>query len=58
MFASLLHVVASQAALEKRLADELAAPAVPGELSTEMVEEYISIADGQVCGVCVCGGGE
>jgi hypothetical protein len=49
MIASLLHVVASQAALEKRLADELAAPPVPGELSTEMVEEYISIADGQVC---------
>ncbi len=38
-----------QAALRaKQLAEELANGPGPGELSTEVVEEFISIADGQV----------
>lgn len=41
-----------QAALEKKFAEEQASldsQLSEGEISTELVEEYISIADGQVC---------
>ena len=38
-----------QVVLQKQFDDEMRAEAAPGEMVTEVVEEFISIADGQVC---------
>ena len=38
----------SQLALDKKYEDGMRAQAAPGEMVTEVVEEFISIADGQV----------
>ena len=47
-----------QIVLQKQFDDEMSAEAAPGEMVTEVVEEFISIADGQVCrSVCMCVGG-
>ena len=41
--------IALQIVLQKQFDDEMSAEAAPGEMVTEVVEEFISIADGQVC---------